>query len=340
MARPRTRLKDIAAATGFSANTVSLALRGSSRIPQETRDRIRETAEQLDYVPNHVAQSLVGRATKTIGVVLTDLTNPILTVTAQAIESRLSERGYSMMLAASDNDFSKERKALGVLRARQVDGLFVYPAHHRDLDHFRPMRRAGYPIILLAAFPTDDIDIVAVDDRAGAAQAVAHLLALGRRRIGLIDDSRQRGNSEKFDGYESALKAAGLVVDPSLLAVPDRRGATGGYRAAAQLIDEGVAFDALFAATDTLAIGAMRLLRERGLRVPEDVAMVGFDDIEAAEFSEIPLSSVRYPAEAVSAFAVERLLELILAPEELPAPKTVLIEPMLIVRRSSGGASP
>jgi LacI family transcriptional regulator len=134
MGRPIVRLKDIADRTGFSVNTVSLALRDSPRIPEETRTLIRQAAEALNYLPNHIAKSLVSRETKTVGLVLTSITNPILTRVAQAIELRLAELGYSTLFATSNGDHHEEKKAIEMFRSRQVDGMLIYPRSHRELE--------------------------------------------------------------------------------------------------------------------------------------------------------------------------------------------------------------
>src|SRR5690606_13503456 len=149
MGRPLVRLKDIADETGFSVNTVSLALRDSPRIPEETRATIRRTAEALNYLPNHIAKSLVNRETRTIGLVLTSITNPILTLVAQAIELRLAGRGYSTLFATSNGDHHEEKRVIEMLRSRQVDGMLIYPSSHRALDHIRRVRQAGQPVVLL-----------------------------------------------------------------------------------------------------------------------------------------------------------------------------------------------
>ena len=143
MARSIVRLKDIADKTGFSTNTVSLALRESPRIPEQTRILIRQAANELNYLPNQIAKSLVSRETKTIGLVLTDITNPVLTRVAQAIEIALAERGYGTLFATSNNTLSEEISAVELFRARQVDGMLIYPTSHRRLDHLRPLRRAN-----------------------------------------------------------------------------------------------------------------------------------------------------------------------------------------------------
>src|ERR1700738_493894 len=217
MVRTSARLKDIALATGFSANTVSLALRESRRIPKETRDRILDAARQLNYLPNHVAQSLVSRKTNTTGLVLTDITNPTLTLAARSIERELASRGYSLMLAATDHVLDKEVAALNVFRSRQVDGILIYPTAQRRLDGIRPLRDVGYPIVLLVADPDAGLDVVGIDDRRGAHTAVQHLVGLGHRRIAFLDAARPLGNSEKYDGYAAALGEAGLAPDRQLV---------------------------------------------------------------------------------------------------------------------------
>jgi LacI family transcriptional regulator len=147
------RLKDIANKTGFSTNTVSLALRESPRIPEETRSLIRSAARELNYLPNHVAQSLVSRETRTVGLVLTDIMNPTLTQTAQAIEIALGEEGYGTLFATSNNTLSEEIKVVDMFRSRQVDGILIYPARHQNFEHLRPLRRANFPVVLLIADP-------------------------------------------------------------------------------------------------------------------------------------------------------------------------------------------
>lgn len=339
MPRRPVRLKDIAEATGFSANTVSLALRASERIPKETRDVILKAAEDLNYLPNQVAQSLVSRETKTIGLILTDIMNPTLTLAARSIERDLSARGYSLMLSASDNLLDKEVAALNVFRSRQVDGMLIYAASHHQLDHIRRLRRAEYPIVLLVADPDQKIDVVAIDDRSGASKAVEHLLALGHRRIALLDASRALGNSEKYEGYEQAHRRRRVAIDPALVIDPSGHAAVEGYQAMAAVMRIKPRPTALFASNDLIAIGALGWCREHGVSVPGDFAIVGYDNIQASSYVEAPLTTVNYAADAVSVRAVERLLTLIGAADHLPPPEIVMIEPELVIRQSCGAAA-
>lgn len=334
MGRTGVRLKDIADKTGFSANTVSLALRESPRIPRETRDIIQAAARELNYLPNQIAKSLVSRESKTIGLVLTQLTNPVLTKTAQAIELALAEHGYVTTLATSNNRLDDEIQVVETLRARQVDGILIYPRSHQRLDHVRRLRKANHPVVVMMGQP-EGIDSVGVDDFSGALKATTHLIALGHRKIGILDSHNPRGNLEKLEGYKAALAAHGLSYDPALVVDPKGSTPSDGYRAAAELKQSAKDLTAIFASTDSVGIGAEFWCLENGLRVPEDIAVIGYDNIEFSEFARVPLSSINYDAEDVSRRSVDRLLTLIRAGDHLPEPVSTLIDPDLVVRQST-----
>ena len=337
MGRSVVRLKDIAEKTGFSANTVSLALRQSPRIPQQTRDLIQRAAAELNYLPNHIAKSLVSRETRTIGLVLTDITNPALTHTAQAIEIALAQLGYGTLFATSNNTLSEEIRAIELFQSRQVDGMLIYPTSHRKLDHIRPLRRRNYPVVLLVGDPDAGIDAVCVDDRRGAYKATRHLIDVGHTRIAIIDSANRLGNLEKLQGYEQAMQESGLPIDPALRVDPRGHSATRGYWAMDTLMSRKKHPTAVFAANDSLALGALRWCQINKMSVPDDMAFVGFDNIEFTQFSWVPLSSVNYATEIVAHLAVERLMSLVGSGETLPKPRVTLIDPELVIRESSAG---
>ena len=340
MGRPIVRLKDIADRTGFSVNTVSLALRGSPRIPARTTRLIQDAADAMNYMPNQVAKSLVSRETRTIGLVLTDITNPTLTQVAQAIELALAERGYSTLFATSNNDLDEEKRVIAMFQSRQVDGMLIYPRSHRELDHIRRLRQANYPVVLLVGDPDAGVDAVSVDERRGAYRAVWHLADIGHRRIAIIDSSNPLGNREKRDGYLAALSEAGIVPDAELSADPLGHSVISGYAALDQLMHLANPPTAVFAANDSLAIGALRWTQKHGVRVPQDLAIVGFDNIEFAEHAATPLTTVNYAVRQVTDLAVARLIDLILFEDGLPQPVVTLIEPDLVVRESTVGNRP
>jgi LacI family transcriptional regulator len=335
MGRSIVRLKDIADKTGFSTNTVSLALRESPRIPEQTRVLIRQAAAELNYLPNQIAKSLVSRETKTIGLILTDITNPILTRVAQTIELALAERGYGTLFATSNNSLADEVGAVELFRARQVDGMLIYPTTHRKLDHLRPLRRANYPIVLLVGDPDAGIDAVCMDERRGAYKATRHLIDMGHTRIGLFDGLHRHGNPEKRDGYLQALSEAGIAYDPSLEVDPHGHSIERGYWATETMMEAPRRPTAIFGGNDSLALGALRWALKHNLRVPEDLAIVGMDNIQYAEYAAVPLTTVNYAAETVTRMAVDRLMRLIAAGDLLPEPRVTQIDPDLVVRDST-----
>ena len=335
MGRSIVRLKDIADKTGFSTNTVSLALRESPRIPEQTRVLIRQAAAELNYLPNQIAKSLVSRETKTIGLVLTDITNPILTRVAQSIELALAERGYGTLFATSNNALADEISAVELFRSRQVDGMLIYPTSHRKLDHLRPLRRANHPIVLLVGDPDAGIDAVCMDERRGAYKAVRHLIDMGHRRIGLFDGAHRHGNPEKRDGYLQALNEARIEYDPQLEVDPQGHNVERGYWATEAMMESPRRPTAIFGGNDSLALGALRWALKHNLRVPEDLAIVGMDNIQYAEYAAVPLTTVNYAAETVTRMAVDRLMRLIAAGDQLPEPRVTQIDPDLVVREST-----
>ena len=340
LARPVIRLKDIAARTGFSVNTVSLALRGSQRIPDETRQRIRDAAEALNYLPNFVAKSLVSRETKTVGLVLTNVTNPVLTRVAQRVEQLLAERGYGTLFGASNNDAAEELRVLEMFRARQVDGMLVYPRTHRELEAVRRLRREGRPVVLLVGERGCGLDVVGSDDRSGSFKAVRHLIERGHRRIGMLDNSERFGNEEKRSGYRQALAGAGIGYDAEIVVDPGGSGVAAGFEACGRLMARPGRPSAVLAADNSLALGVLRWCQVSGLAVPGELAVFGFDNIEFGEYAATPLSSVNYAVEAVSRGAVERLLAIIAAGDPLPEPMVTMIDPDLVLRESTLGAPP
>lgn len=335
MAKGTIRLSDIAAKTGFSTNTVSLALRESSRIPVETRTKIQSAAAELGYFPNHVAKSLVNRETRTIGLVLTDVMNPVLTHTAQAVELALAERGYGTLFATSNNNFAEEIKVVEMFRSRQVDGILIYPARHRELDHLLPLRRANFPIVLLIADPTVGLDGVSVNDRSGALQATRYLIGRGHKRIGFLDASSRNGNFEKLEGYQQALSDAGITYNPALVVGTDGDHSRSGYFALELLMAGQTRPTAVLGDNDSIALGALHWCHKHNLRIPQDLAIMGFDNIPSTEFAFPPLSTVNYDVEAVSRMAVDRLMRLITAGDKLPDSRVSMIDPELIIRSST-----
>lgn len=336
MGRPRVRLKDVANATGYSVNTVSLVLRGSSRLPLKTRELILKEAERQNYVPNTLARSLILQSTKMVGLVLTDIMNPTITQTARSIELDLAKAGYGVMFVSSDNKLDNEKRALNHLQSSQVDGILIYPTNRNKIEHIQNIARSGYPILMLSDVPEAGLDVVAIDDIKGAFLAVSHLIEQGHKQIAILDGAKGLGNSDKYDGAVAAIKAGGLPENALDIIDPDGHGAIHGYNAIEKAFALTPKPTAIFASTDSLAIGAARWCRENDLRIPEDVAIVGFDNTEAAEFCSTPLTTINYASEDVSRQAVERIISRIESDSIHDEDTDItLISPNLVVRGST-----
>ncbi|MBL1420383.1 MAG: LacI family DNA-binding transcriptional regulator [Alphaproteobacteria bacterium] len=335
MGRIRVRLKDVAEATGYSVNTVSLVLRGSSRLPLKTRDLILKEAERQNYVPNQLARSLILQSTKMVGLVLTDIMNPTITKTARSIELDLAKAGYGVMFASSDNELANEKRALNHLQSSQVDGILIYPTNRNEISHIQNIAKSGYPILMLSDIPDAGLDVVAIDDIKGAHIAVSHLIEQGHKQIAILDGAKNLGNSDKYDGSFAAAEDAGLPSSALQIVDPEGHGAINGFAAMQKAWALTPRPTAIFASTDSLAIGAARWCREHDLRIPQDVAIVGFDNTEAAEFCSTPLTTINYDSEDVSKHAVERIISRIESDNMSDDTTITLIEPNLVIRESS-----
>ncbi|WDQ99971.1 substrate-binding domain-containing protein [Devosia sp. J2-20] len=224
---------------------------------------------------------------------------------------------------------------LELVRSRQVDGILIYPTSHLQIDHIRALRLANYPVVMLVGDPDSGLDAVCVDESRGAYKATKHLIDIGHKRIGLIDGANPLGNREKRQGYVEALNEAGLEFDPALAVDPRGHSVIRGYLAMEALMATPAQPTAVFSANDSLALGALRWCIKHKLTVPDDMAIIGFDNIEFAEHAVVPLSSVNYPVDIVTELAVERLMSLITAGDELPTPRVTQIDPEVIVRDST-----
>lgn len=316
-------------------NTVSLALRGSARLPEETKRVILEEAERLNYRPNHIARSLVNQATHTIGLVLTDIMNPTITLAARTIERKLANAGYAVMFAASDNEIENEKKAISLFQSYQVDGILIYPSSREDIAHIQSAHNAGYPTLLLADMPSSGLDVVAVDDTKGAFKAVSHLISQGHKNIVILDGAFSLRNNDKLDGAREAVRQAGLPENALTVVDPKGNTATHGYQAIQGALLATPRPTAVFATTDSLAIGAVRWCGENNLKVPQDLAVVGFDNLEASEFCAVPLTTINYAADEVSSYAVERIISTIENKRSDQTQLIRLIEPDLVIRSSA-----
>jgi LacI family transcriptional regulator len=321
----------VAQAAGVSPATVSRALnaRRGSRISAETVQRVRRVADQLGYEPTHAAVSLRTRRTKTIGLVLPRLTDGVLAVMFEAAEDRARSHGYQAVALSTRDDPGEARKQVKRLLERDVDGLIIATATSVDpvLDR---LAASGVPFVLLNRV-SGSHPAVASDDRLGGYLATKHLLGRGHERIGYIAGPLSTSTSSlRLDGYRHAHAEMGVPVDDQLIVEANFR-ADGGLDGAGRLLAADRPPTALFAASDATALGAMAAARDLGLRIPGDLAVVGFNDTEVAALLPVPLTSVALPLEDMGAAAVELLLTRLRGDE----PVSRFFSPRLMVRATT-----
>jgi LacI family transcriptional regulator len=329
-------IRDVARAAGVSTATAARALGGYGHASPAARRKVTESARRLGYRPNAVARALVSRATTTVGLVVGDIENPFFAAAARGLSDAMDAEGYTVLYANADEDAERERRAVDALRARQVDGMVVVPAPGASPGHLADLVAAGIPLVLLDRMVAGvDADSVLVRNTAGAADAVAHLTGLGHRRIGVVSDLPEiTSSAERIAGYRRALRAAGIEPDPSLVSIGGPTQADG-EAAARRLLDRSDRPTAVFTANNFMTVGALRAARALHLRVPDDLALVGFDDLDWTTLVEPPVTVVSQPVAELGRAAGERLLAR-LRGEDGPA-RRIRLPARLIVRGSCGG---
>jgi LacI family transcriptional regulator, galactose operon repressor len=337
-----TTMKRIAAELGVSITTVSKVLNHQPDIGDATRARVLAKVEQLGYRPNAVARSLTLRRTHTLGIVIPDLMHSFFVEIVAGIESVVSARGYGILLCCSGEDTHKERRELEMLRARQVDGIVLASAPASgNGDVLKAVTSLGAALVMIDRddYPRQKCHRVLTDDELVGRLATSHLLAQGRRVIGHIAGPRIVHARRRESAYRQVLTEHGIDPQPQWVVRSDFM-EHDGYRAMQELLRLRPRVDAVFAANDPAAIGAMKAIWHAGLRVPEDVAIVGAGDVAHGDLLRVPLTTVSWSKEDLGRRAAELLLDQI-GPHPSGPFRRIVIPPRLIVRGSCGAqASP
>lgn len=329
----RVRMADVAARAGVSITTVSHVLSDRRPVAPATKQRVLEAIGSLGYQPSELARSLRMRRTHTVALLIPDITNPFYPTLARGLQDVLRSGGYHSVVCNTDNDRDEERAFLEEMVARSVDGIVIVGF---GTDENLLMRAAaGIPVVAFGPkFSLAVGDIVGVDDEAGMAEATRYLLDKGLEPIGYVGPASDAGpGRSRRRGYEEALAAAGRAVDPALV-VGDDYTRESGAAAMRALLDGGRLPRAVVCANDLIAIGVLDVARERGIAVPDDLAVVGFDDIEAASFTSPRLTTVVNPAYDQGRMAGQLLLARLTGADDGPHRK-VILGCRLVVRESA-----
>ncbi len=331
---------DVAKRANVSTGTVSRYLNGNGYVREQTRVRIEQAIDELGFTPSSVARSLTTKRTRVLAFVVSDLNNPFVPEVARGLQDLADERDYCVLIFNTDGNGQREARALRLLRDRQADGLVITPPETAQGDALiRELHAQGMPIVFLGRRVEGvAVDRVTTDTHAGARAAMAHLLELGHRRIAFIGgDEEVLATTGRRRGYSESLEQAGIRPDLGLI-VATRLDRAGGAAALAQLIVRRELPTAIFAVNDTVALGVMHEAMRRGIRVPGDLSVVGFDDIALAEQSHPPLTTVAQPKTELGRVAAELLIGRVETPNERE-PQEVRLPCELVLRDSTARAS-
>lgn len=336
----------VALTAGVSRTTVSFVLNGvmNRGISESTRARVLAIAHEMGFQPNAAARSLASGMSGSVALVIPKASHlyvdAFLAQLVATINDACHRHGLRMLIESTDEEVARVGGYMSLVRERSIDGLIVANPKLEEREHIQQVHQAHVPLVVLAATPDvfPGIQAISTDASSSAKKAVNHLIGLGHRRIAFISFAPPEyyAVNERELGWRDALSEAGIVAAPELLTYANIS-AQSGYEAMQRLLSRGVEFTALFAGNDTIAFGAMRALAESNLRIPDDVAVVGYDDIPLAAFSNPPLTTVQSDPVGQANAAFELLLsQLKQSPDATIAAKRILLPPQLVIRSSCG----
>ncbi len=336
--RNRVRMRDVATRCGVSISTVSLVLSGDVRIPEDTARRVLQAVKAMEYRPSVLARSLARRTSRTIAVILPEFAfqrnKPFYYQALQGIHSQTQPAGYKMVVEAANKVFLARRYYLRMLREQSADGMLYLAATVND-KFLSEVEKEPFPFVLVGAY-ADGVNLPCANtsDAQGAKLAVDHLVKLGHKMIGHISGPADVSHCrDRMVGYQEAMKTAGLSVNPAWI-VSGNFELEQAEKAAVGLVKAGVT--AIFAGGDVMAIGALRGLRALNKRVPDDVAVVGMDDLEISSWTNPALTTVRYDIGAMAELATKYVVRRSQSPIVPKNPLTEVPGPELIIRESCG----
>jgi LacI family transcriptional regulator len=338
---PRTRkstgqnkitVKDVSQAAGVSTATVSRVLAGFDEVSEETRQRVLEAAKTLNYQPNRNARNLRKNTTSKIGVIISDIQNPFFGSVVRGIEKVTIKDDYTIILGNSDEDPERENKLIAMLLEEGVAGIVLVPTN-ADVGSYGPLFGSGTPIVVIdRQLPLSNLDMVLVNGAAGAELAVDHLVSLGHKKIGYVGGMKHLSvMHEREQGYLNALKKHNLPIIPEYLRQGNNR-QDGGHDAVCELLSLEQPPTAILIANNLMTLGGLQAIHESGLEIPEQVSLVGFDDMDWATSLRPPLTVVAQPAYEMGETAASILLDHI---RNLEQPhRIVVLDTRLIIRAS------
>ncbi|MED1512495.1 LacI family DNA-binding transcriptional regulator [Bacillus proteolyticus] len=321
----------VAEEAGVSISTVSKVINRTGNISERTRRNVLQVMDELNYHPSVVASALTGKQTKIIGLLIPDISNPFFAEVARSIEDRSYELGFHVMICNTDNDAQKEKKYLSLLTRQRIDGLIIASAF-RNASLLENMVKQDVPVSLIASEIYNlSVNTVTVDDYKGAYLATSYLLSLQHRKIAIITEDA-KSNQLRLRAFKDVMKEEGIIVSRDYV-VKTKATIQSGYESAKQLLRLPERPTAIFACNDLLAIGVMKVAKEEGLNIPEDLSIIGFDNTVLSTTTTPMLTTIAQPMKQMGTRVVEMLVEEMKHPKLCK--KRLLLTPELIIRQST-----
>jgi LacI family transcriptional regulator len=332
-----TSLKDVARYTGLSASTISRALSNKNYVKENTRSKVMEAVRLLNYSPNIMAQSLKMGRSNTIALMIPSIQNMIYPDITRGVEDTARKNGFTVILCNTDENIEIEKSYINTLRPRLIDG-FIIASMMPHSTHIQQLRRENFPLVLALRSYDDKIDAVVIDNKQAAYAAVKYLIERGHRQIAIaLENTELSLYSERYKGYRQALEEFEIPLDEKLV-IRERYNINSFYNLIKTMFENGIRPDAIFATTDARAIVIMRALYDLGYKIPGDVSVLGFDNVEIAALVEPPLSTVSQPLYEIGVLAVTKLIYQIQYKEKhgmLEDPMIDVVETNLLIRKST-----
>ena len=326
-------VKDVARKAGVSAMTVSRVLNGTGSVSEATRSKVMEAARELHYYGNSVARSLRVNETMTIGVVLSDSSEMVLSTVLRSIQDEVGKEGYTVITANTDRRKNREKETIEALLGKQIDGLVLVAPLSFEEDDIRWLKSLAVPFVILMRSCSDNyVDTVMNDNEHGGYMAGEYLCKIGCRRFAFLPLRNSLSSRTRLEGFYRAMEEHEISRDGCMLQEVSQD-AEAGYEAAMELAEKLKDYDALVCGCDTVAMGAMRALSDAGIRIPEDILVMGYDGIEIGKYMVAPLSTIAQPFAQIGRMGAQVLMERIKNPQ---APsKKIMYEGTLVERRST-----
>ncbi len=329
-------LKEVASLAQVSTATVSNVINNTKHVSESVKKQVFDAMEALNYKPNEIAKSLRVKQSRLIGILISDISNDFISKVVKGIENTLSEIGYNVLLCSTDSDFEKEKEYLNVFMGKRIDGLIISSSGTGDYEHYEDLIKAKVPVVFLNRCPDHlPSNMVMTNNIKGAYIATEHLIKHGHKKIGIITGPLHFSTGrDRFIGYQRALDDYGIPFKKEIV-LEGCFNIESGYELTKKLFEEKMDLEALFISNNSMSLGAYKYIKEQGIKIPDEIAIYGYDDPEWADIVDPPLSGIKQPAYQLGVYAAKKIVDTVQGNcTETRGIK--YLDPEMVVRKSCG----